>query len=172
MMTDFEIFEKNWKRAVNGLAGRITNDRKAFYSRKEINEMWREELITYRFCSVGIRDEAQVFLEELTERRPDKAKQLQDKLQASRLDVGVEIKPTAVKGVASLGATTVAANIWDSDMGSVPRVLGTVLAAGTAVCLAGGAVKGLVSGNRQVIIRDIRAKALEHLEEYRVLLEA
>lgn len=170
-MTDYEVFEKNWERAVNGLVGRISNDGRDFYTRREINEMWQEELVTNRFCSMEIRDEAQIFLEELFERRTDVAKRLQDKLRASRLDAGIDVENVAVKGAVALGATAVAVCAWNSKMGVVRKALSTTLSAGTAACFAGDTAKGLFSGISQAIIRDIRVKASKQLEGYRILLE-
>lgn len=170
-MTDFETFEANWNRAVNSLVGRITQDERIVYTRGEVNTMWQEELISNRFCSIGLRDEAQIFLEELFNRRADAAKQVQDKLRDSRLDVGIEAEPTALKGAAAVGAAVAAGVVWNSKLAQAVRVAGTTLAGTTAACLAGSVAAGVGTSTKQVIIKDIRAAAQKQLEEYRTLLD-
>lgn len=171
-MTDFEQFELHWNRAADGLVGRIIQDSRAVYTRSDINAMWREELISNRFCPVGLRDGAQIFLEELFDRRPDTAKQLQDRLQASRLEVGIEVKPTALKGAAAVGSAMAAGAVWNSGLAWAARVAGTTMAGGAAACLAGNVAAGVGSATKQAIIRDIRAEAQRQVEGYRALLDS
>ena len=171
-MTDFEMFEKNWERAVNGLVGQVANDSRSIFTRKVINDMWQQELLVNRFNSVGIQDEAHLFLDDLFTRRPEEAGRLLEMLRASRLDVGVEVEPTAVKGVAAAGAAVAAGGVLSSDMGTATKLLATALATGAAAYLAGDAAAGLASGTRNAIIRDIREKARQQLEDYRVLLDS
>lgn len=47
MTQDFEQFSKHWNRAVNGLVGRISTDSRAIYTRKDMDQMWREELLDW-----------------------------------------------------------------------------------------------------------------------------
>lgn len=170
-MTDFEMFEKNWERAVDGLVGRITNDSRSFFTRKDVNDMWQQELLVNRFSAVGIQDEAHVFLDDLFARRPEKAGQLLNMLRTSRLDVGIQVEPAAIKGVGAAGAALVARGVWSSKAGPTVKMLGTTLATGAAAYLAGDTAAGLASGISSAIIRDIRKKAREQLEDYRALLD-
>lgn len=170
-MTDFETFELHWNRAVNGLVGRVSRDEGAIFTRNDINTMWREELLTHRFRPVGLRDEAQVFLDDLFDRRPGTAKQVLDRLQASRLETGVEVGSTALKGAASLGTAAAAALLWNSDLGQAVRLAGTALTGGASVCLAGSAAAGVGAGSKRAIIEEIRTEADRQLAGFRALLE-
>lgn len=172
-MSDFETFAKHWERAVNGLTGRITNEKdgqKFLYTEQAINEMWQEELLAHRFCSVDMRDEAQVFLDDLFARDPGTAKQLLDKLHASRLNVGVKVEKTAVKSVGAFVSTAVAAAALNRpDVSTAAKTVGWLAAAG-GLTAAGSVVADVTSGVRQPIIRSIREEARKQLEEYRALL--
>lgn len=172
---DFETFSKHWERAVNGLTGRITNEKnsqKIVYTKQEINDMWQEELLVHRFCPVDVRDEAQVFLDDLFARKPDTAKQLLDKLQASRLNVGIEAEVVAAKGAGAVLGTVVAAiaNQPGVDAASKASKVLSGLAAAGGLASAAAAVVDVASAARQPIIRSIREEARKQLEEYRALL--
>lgn len=170
-MTDFEIFELHWNRAVNGLVGRVSRDERAIFTRNDINAMWREELLNHRFRPVGLRDEAQVFLDSLFDRRPDTAKRVLDRLQASRLETGVEVESTALKGTAAVGSAIAAALLWNSRLGQAARLGGTALTGGASVCLAGSAAAGVGAGSKRAIVEEIRMETDRQLAGYRALLE-
>lgn len=171
-MTDFETFKLHWERAVNGLVGRVSQDGRAIFTRNDINTMWREELLDHRFRPVGLRDEAQVFLDDLFDRRPGTAKRLLDKLAASRLEVGVEVESAALKGVAAVGSAALAGLLWNSGLGQAARLAGTALTSGASVCLAGSAAAGIGSASKRVIAEEIRAAADRQLAGFRALLES
>lgn len=172
-MMDFEAFAKHWERAVNGLTGRITNEKngqKIAYTRREINDMWQEELLAHRFCSVDVRDEAQVFLDDLFDRKPDTAKRLLDKLKASRLNLGIETETVVAKGAGAVFGTVVAAVALNQPkVNAVSKAAGWIATAG-GLASAASAVADVSSASRQPIIRSIREEARKQLEEYRALL--
>lgn len=168
---DFETFSKHWERAVNGLTGRITNEKngqKFTYTRQEINDMWQEELLAHRFCSVDMRDEAQVFLDDLFARKPDTAKRLLDKLQASRLNVGIETETTVAKGAGAVVGTAVGVALNQPKVNAVSKAMGWIATA-AGVVSAVSAVTDVACATRQPIIRSIREEARKQLEEYRAL---
>jgi len=170
-MTDFEVFKANWDRAVNALVGRITQTDQGVYSREDLNTMWQDELLSRRFCSIGLRDEAQVFLEDLFARRPDTAQQVMSKLQSSRLKVGVDMKSTFIKGAAAVGSALMANSLWNSKAAKAAKVVGTTLAGGTAACLTGSVAIGLGSATKGAIIQEVRNETDKQLEEFRAILE-
>lgn len=171
MTQDFEQFSKHWNRAVNGLVGRISTDSRAIYTRKDMDQMWREELLDHRFSSVGMVDEARAFMDDLYARRPATARALQNRLNSSRLGVGVEVEPCAVKGAAAVGSAVAAMALMDSGLNLAARVVTGVPVAAAAVALTGSVVTDLVSGAKQPLIDKIRNTAQLQLETYRDLLE-
>lgn len=172
-MSDFELFAEQWERAVNGLCGRVINEKdskKLLYSQQEMNDMWQEELMTHRFCSVGLRDEAKLFLDDLFTRRPDVASQVLEKLQKSSLNVGLKTEKTAIEGaLTAVGGAVALSTLTNPEAGALRKLIGVLGAAG-GLASAGAAVADVASSAKQTITRSIREQARKQLEEYRAIL--
>ena len=172
-MSDFDTFAEHWERAVNGLCGRIINEKdqkKLLYSQQALNEMWQEELMTHRFRSVGVRDEAKLFIDDLFARRPEVAAKLLDQLEHSSLNVGIRADKTAIEGAtAAVGGVVALGTLTNPEASALTKLIGVLSAAGGAIS-AGAAVADVVNSAKQVIIRNIREQAKKQLEIYRAML--
>lgn len=168
-MTDFEIFSKHWNNAIYGLVGRMKKSVQPVLTEKEINVMWREELLTNRFHARGIPSEAKAFMDELYERRPVTARKVNDMISKSVLHAGLNGWQCAAKAAGAVSTAALALGSFEKK-----NIMNSVLktAAGAAsVTFTGAAAVDLVNAGKDKLARDIVKQARGQLEVYRPLFE-
>lgn len=162
-MNDFEVFSQYWQNAVDGLVGRMMNSEKTIFTQANINDMWREELLDHRFLSH--LNEAGGFLKDLRERDYDAARQVEELLSDSRLDVGMAPELCAIKAIGAAAALSLSAGgtdrhaMWRLLSGTVGAVL-----AGTAAC-------DVAAASKERLIKSAAAAAQRQLELFRGVLK-
>ncbi len=161
-MNDFELFSRHWQNAVDGLVGRIVNSEKAVFTQKNINDIWREELLYNRFLSY--QGEAGDFLRDLRQRDYDTARRVEDMLSDSRLDVGMAPELCAAKAVGAV-AFSLSAGGEDSPL------LWKLLSGTAGLVLAGTMACDLVAASKDRLIKSAAAAARSQLDAFRPVFE-
>ncbi|MBP3427527.1 MAG: hypothetical protein J6M47_04630 [Clostridia bacterium] len=100
---DTERFAEYYNEAVTAVVFAVHRMNKPILCGK-INACWREELLDNRFCSVGIRHGAAVWLEQLEAEDPQRARRLIQAMEQTSLRVGVG---PVQAGVGAAGAAAV-----------------------------------------------------------------
>lgn len=168
-MTDFEMFSKHWNNAIYGLVGRVKQSSRPVLTNREINEMWREELLDNRFHAAGIPSEAKAFLTELYERRPAQARQLDEILSSSTLTAGLEAWQCAAKAAGALAAAALA------FQGPKKKLMDTVrktVAGAASLTLTGVTAADLLGASKDPLASAIVEEARRQLEACRPVLES
>jgi len=105
-MTDYERFAVYWEQAVNGLSYRLSKESFPLLTQAQIQAIWKDELLTKRFFSAGIKHGAAVFLDELAEVRPEVAEAVIQHLNKSEMPLGLDRNTVANAGLAIAGLAT------------------------------------------------------------------
>lgn len=165
IMTDFERFAEYWEQAVNGLAYRLGSESAPILSRAQVQEIWKEELLTKRFFSEEVKHGAAIFLEELEARRPKTAELVIHRLKTAEMPIGVEGSTIAVKaGLAAAGLVTACTE----KLNVVTRL--TSLAVGGLFTLK--TAQEAAQGTKNALLEAMEKESRNQLLGYQALLEA
>lgn len=102
-MTDYERFAEYWEQAVNGLSYRLGKESSPLLTQAQVQTIWKDELLTKRFFSAGVKHGAAVFLDELKEARPEVAELVIQRLNKSEMPLGLDRNTLANAGLAAAG---------------------------------------------------------------------
>lgn len=160
-MNEFERFSEYWEQAVSALAYRIRKEPSVILTQKQISDFWKEELLTKRFRSEGIKHGARVYLDTLEQENPALAYRVLCQLMMSDLTLGVnanvlagEAAATAVLGIAAA-----------SKLGTAAKVMSLVAGGALAVKTA----KDAMQGTKNSLIEALNMESARQLDKFAVL---
>jgi len=160
-MKDFEVFAQYWNEAVNGLVYGIQKCEDTLLSKSRVQAIWTKELLTKRFRSEGVLHGSRLFLDELAQQEPEKARQIIAKLELSEMLLGLGTADVAGKAG---GAVAAAAASFGSK--NIIAKLGLLAASGG---LAYSAFRSADQGRKSTLIQAVQEEANRQLQEFKVL---
>ena len=163
-MTDYQKFAEYWNEAVNGLVYRIKTASTPVLTEKQVQDIWRDELLTRRFFSEGVYHGSKLFLDDLATRESEMAEQIKTQLQNSRLSLGMSGAAMTGKAGGALGA--LAAGAGSKKTSSKALLLSA------AAALLYSAAKEASQGSKGALLKAVEDETTAQLCAYHRLFQA
>ena len=163
-MTDYQKFAQYWHEAVNSLVYRIKTASTPVLTEKQVQDIWREELLFNRFFSEGVYHGSKLFLDDLAAREPERAAQIRAQLQDSRLSLGMSGAAMTGKAGGALGALAAGAGSKKTSLKAL------MLSAAAALFIS--AAKEASQGSKSSLLKAVKDETAAQLRTYQRLLQA